>query len=967
MSALLAPALPWPRADGRLVERGDNLVESTKRVHVLACGVLAADLKAVAEKLGIDVSMGFLPGGLHNRPHELRRRLQEAIDAASAAQLGDLIAVGYGVCGLGSVGIHARNIPLAIPRVNDCIALFLGSDTAYKEQFAKYPGTYYISAGWVDERSTPQSQEAEKECGRRGPTDADFDQMVEKHGRENAEAVRYFLNSWQRNYQRAAFIDTGVSARRHKYAEIARSMAEGFGWKYEELAGTGELLTKLLTQRHSDSDILIVPPHHVTVYDATSKGLKAVPVWAREKAGPTGPQVEVFEGEETSAAGGRAVRLGLGIDAGGTYTDAVIYDFRRHAVVEKAKGLTTKWDFTIGIDEALDQLDAAHLAQVDLVSISTTLATNAIVEGRGQKAGLLIMPPYGLFDPEDIAYRPLAVLEGRLEIDGVELAPVNPDQVRRVVREMMAKECVEAFAVAGYASHNNPSHELKVKAIIREETGLSVTCGHEVSEGLNYRLRAATAALNARIIPCLEKLIGDVGISLGRRGVRAPVMVVKSDGSLMSVQTARQRPIETILSGPAASVAGASFLARLSNAMVVDIGGTTTDTAIIKDGVVRTCEEGAIVGGWRTHVRALDMRTLGLGGDSVVAWEKRELRIGPRRVAPVAWLAARQPHTMGALDWLERHLDYFDRSTGGMELVALNGRDGHEPRDNDEREIFDALHERPHSVQELAHRTGCVAWELLDLSRLEDRHAVQRCGLTPTDLLHVTGQVALWDADAARRISDLFARLLGLDRNKLADKVLRQVVRHLAVELFKKQLDEETDADEIDRSPVAQAMIRNALDGGRDGYRVRLKLHRPVIGIGAPVHLFLPQAAELLETEAVIPPHADVANAIGAITSSVVIHKQAKVVPNEAGGYDVYGLPDAPSFASFEDAHRHAAQELQKLVRRLAHEAGTSQTRVEVTAKDHIGELSDGAQLFVGRTLEARLSGQPDIARLARA
>ena len=99
-----------------------------------------------------------------------------------------------------------------------------------------------------------------------------------------------------------------------------------------------------------------------------------------------------------------AIRYGLGIDAGGTYTDAVIYDFQADALLNKSKALTTKWDFTVGIREALEGLDSEMLSRVELVALSTTLATNAIVEGQGQKVGLLVMPPYGLFDPEDIPH-----------------------------------------------------------------------------------------------------------------------------------------------------------------------------------------------------------------------------------------------------------------------------------------------------------------------------------------------------------------------------------------------------------------------------------------------------------------------------------------------------------------------------------------------------------------------------------
>jgi hypothetical protein len=158
-------------------------VEIIKRVHVIACGVLGIDLRDLAGRLGLEVSLQFLPGGLHSTPLELRRQLQEAIDEATARRMGDMIAIGYGVCGLGTVGIHARTIPLAIPRVHDCIALFLGSDRAYKEQFSRYPGTYYISAGWVQEKATPQSSGDNKSkwsagTARRTPTRFDISLTV---------------------------------------------------------------------------------------------------------------------------------------------------------------------------------------------------------------------------------------------------------------------------------------------------------------------------------------------------------------------------------------------------------------------------------------------------------------------------------------------------------------------------------------------------------------------------------------------------------------------------------------------------------------------------------------------------------------------------------------------------------------------------------------------------------------------
>jgi N-methylhydantoinase A/oxoprolinase/acetone carboxylase beta subunit len=597
--------------------------------------------------------------------------------------------------------------------------------------------------------------------------------------------------------------------------------------------------------------------------------------------------------------------------------------------------------------------------------VSTTLATNAVVEGLGQKVGLLIMPPYGLFEPSDIAHRPIAVIAGRLEIDGTQLAPIDPDEVRRAARDMVDKQGVGALAVAGYASHNNPAHELAVKRIIRDETNLSVTCGHDVSEGLNYRLRAATAALNARIIPCLEALLDEVAGSLAARGIDAPQMVVRSDGSLMSAHVARARPIETILSGPAASVAGAGYLTGLSDAIVVDVGGTTTDTAAIEGGVVRTCDDGASVGGWRTHVKALDMRTLGLGGDSHVVLERRKLTIGPRRVAPVSWLVSRQPGGAEAIDWIERHIDHFTHSTRGMDLLALQEHRHGLTLTDDERRLVELLRRRPYCAQELAQVTGCHTWEFLRAGRLESSYLVVRSALTPTDLLHVAGRLALWDAGAAGRLCAAFARLAGQKTEAFAARGLERFVHMLATELLKKQLDGQVDPDTLDGSPFAEALIENALSGGTDGCHVRIRIKRPIIGIGTPVHCFLPQAARLLETEAVIPPDADVANAIGAITSNVCIRKRIRLAPNDQGRYGLHGVADSPWFVSFAEAHDYAVAHLIEAVRKQARQAGTSEASVEIVVNDRVAALADGGQVFLGRTLEARLTGRPDLARLA--
>ena len=929
-----------------------------RKPYVIACAVLALDIKAVAEKLDSDIGFKYLEGGLHERPHLLREKLQAAIDEISASGRCERIMVGYGVCGRGTIGIQARDIPLSIPKVHDCMALFLGGDRAYQRQFKKYPGTYYLSAGWYEEKTEPFSQQ--KKSVFLGDQKLSYDELVDKYGENAAKETYRFFSTWKQNYQRAAFIETGVK-RSPRSENHAREMAHEYGWQYEKIPGDHALIEKLLGARETNDEILVVPPNHVIQFDSLESKLSAKPVWAKKETRQPEPEITVLDDEGLQVDDAAYLKIGLGIDAGGTYTDTVLYDFEQGRTICKSKALTTKWDFTVGIHEALANLDLPTLKQVEMVSLSTTLATNAIVEGEGQKVGMIIMPPYGRFDAEDIPYEPKAAITGQLEISGTEIAPLDVAQVKHIARRMVKEDEVKAFAVSGYAGAINPAHELTVKRIIREETGLFVTCGHELSDTLNFQTRAHTAMLNARIIPKLTKLLLDLEKVLVTLGIAAPVVVVKGDGTLMDAELARERPVETILSGPAASVAGARHLTGLKNALVVDMGGTTTDTAALTDGAVSICETGSNVGGHKTHVKALEIRTAGLGGDSLIQWEKGQFLIGPQRVAPIAWLGAEYAGTDKAIEYLNRRKDRFNASTRGMQILALTGSRDRLNLTPPEEKIIALLKDRPFSIQELCERTGVMLEWGLKIKRLEDNFVIQRCGLTLTDLLHVTGRFVQWDRRAAENFCRLFSHLTKMDIPQMAKHLLDMGIERLTLELLKRQLDEETDPEALDTCPICKTLIKNLFANGNDQYAVRIELKRPVVGIGAPIHFFLPKAAQTLGAEAVLPEDADVANAIGAVTSDVVVKRQAVIVPGQGGGFMIRGLVGARQFGKFDEADAFVRRELIRMVRDQARTAGTSSRVVELKTDDQIPTTADGCPIFIARTIQAKLKGRPDL------
>jgi len=929
-----------------------------KRAYVVACAVLALDLKRIAASQELDFGTRFLPGGLHNDPDLLRQNLQDAIDDISRKDDCERIIVGYGVCGRGSVGIRARNIPLAIPKVHDCIALFLGGDSVYQRQFKKYPGTYYISAGWYEEKTEPISQQ--KKSAYYGDKRLHYDDLVEAYGREAAEETIRFLSTWQDNYQRAVYIET-AAANSSKYEEHARDMALEFGWKFEKLKGEHDLLEKLVTAGQTTDEILVVPPDHEIAFDAVESTLSANPIWSERTDREDEPRITLVKDDTDKEKHAPIARIGLGIDAGGTYTDAVIYDLEKRTTLCKAKTLTTKWDFTIGIEAVLAKLDQALLLRVELISLSTTLATNAIVENEGQKVGMVVLPPYGRLEEGEILYSPKVVVKGQLEINGTEIEPIDEAEVAERVLRMVREQKVRAFAVSGYAGAINPAHELAVKRIITRETGLAVTCGHELSHILNFKTRAFTAMLNARIIPKLSALISDLNQVIEKQGIAAPVMVVKGDGTLMSAHMAMDRPVETILSGPAASVAGARYLTGLENAIVVDMGGTTTDTAALVDGSVSVSESGSNVGGHKTHVKALDIRTSGLGGDSLIALEEGRFVIGPKRVAPIAWLGAMYPGARRAMEVVDSHLSRYAVSTRDLQILALTGKTDNMAFTPLEQKIVDLLRIRPHSIEELVDKTDVLFARALRLQRLEENYTIQRCGLTLTDLLHVTGKFARWDGDAALFCCGMFSRLAHMEIPDMAEHLLDMGVERLTLEILKKQLDEETDPDDLENCPVCQALVNNMLSKNNDRYSVSVTLKQPVVGIGAPIHFFLPRISENLVAETILPENADVANAIGAITSNVLIKRNLRIIPNhDGGGFLIDGLAGAHHFEKFKEADQYAREELVQLVREQAREAGTSASEVEIETKDNITTAADGKKVFLNRSINAKLIGKPD-------
>ncbi|KUJ78193.1 hydantoinase [Ruegeria marisrubri] len=663
--------------------------------------------------------------------------------------------------------------------------------------------------------------------------------------------------------------------------------------------------------------------------------------------------------------------LALGVDTGGTYTDAVLVRDEKE-VVASAKSLTTRSDLAIGVGKAISAvLDKTGVApaEISMASLSTTLATNALVEGQGGRVALIYvgfregdLEKHGL--KEALKGDPVLVLRGGHSHAGNEVEPLDTDTL---LEFLDTNKGISGFAVAAQFATRNPAHELEVARIVSERTGAPVTCSHHLSARLNGPKRAVTAVLNARLIGMIDRLIGRAQDRLRDLGIDAPMMVVRGDGALMSAEQARERPIETILSGPAASIVGARWLTGVENALVSDIGGTTTDVALIRDGKPAIDPAGARVGRFRTMVEAVAMRTHGLGGDSQVHVVTEGLGggvfLGPRRVLPVSLIAAEAGEVVhAALDEQLRATTVGEHDVRFARVVPGVPTEGVGPR---ERVLLDRLGERVMSLGELLR----TRMENGALTRLVDRGIVQVSGVTPSDASHVLGRLDSWDAEAARKGLELFARKrvgsgdrLAQNAEELAQKIIDQLTEQTALTLLETAFAEETEDFGLPPEELARHVLtRRGLARHRGLLALDAALNLDVVGLGASAPTYYPAVGERLHCRMILPEHAGVANAVGAVVGRVTFRRSGSVTSPSEDRFRVH-LEDGPQ--DFPDADEALAL-LEEILRAeaegAARAAGAENIRVLVERDIRTAQV-EGRDVFVEGTLTVEASGRPRVA-----
>mgnify|MGYP005785238573 FL=1 len=665
---------------------------------------------------------------------------------------------------------------------------------------------------------------------------------------------------------------------------------------------------------------------------------------------------------------------GIGIDTGGTCTDAVIYDLDTKTVLASAKSATTHERLEIGIGESLGKLPQKLVGQASYISLSTTLATNACVENKGGRVCLIFLgvdrrtveesyQKYGFEGTDDMRF-----------LDADPAREIEPDWDRL---ECMLPEILEDYDSIAISQvlprENNGLYEKEARGRIREKKDITVVCAYVIFKDLNVIRRGAGAFLNARLIPVIEEFFAAVHRVLEEMQIHLPLLIMRSDGSLVSEQYSLQYPVETLLCGPTASVKGAAELMPSKQAVVIDMGGTTSDIAIVKGGIPKEDREGVRVGRWQTFVRGIAIDTFALGGDSQVGYKDKELFLCPRRVWPVTELAGCYP---GVLPELEKQLNRYGGNTKPLYehlvlMKSIRGREKHYTEQ--EKSICGILKEEPLSMEQLAGRLGTDVY-YLDTARLEQEGIVLRSGFTPADAMVLLGdrkgsayqEEALRAAECA---AGFLAKSTGRERQEIPREVYRLVKEKLYCNLVRILWEDAhgnsgapRDLELFAREAFAAEMREMQGDcAGEDHsfFRNRFSTDAALLGVGAPTHVFLEDVARALHTRGVLSEYSGVCNALGALLGDVCVYETVYiqvdyVISNwdvESEKFVVYG-DEKETFFSMEEAAARAVVLAEHRAEKKARDCGAG----EIYSLTHTVKKKEGSTNLGSVLLGARVT-----------
>ena len=359
----------------------------------------------------------------------------------------------------------------------------------------------------------------------------------------------------------------------------------------------------------------------------------------------------------------------LGLDVGGTFTDAVIID--AHRVVATAKRRTTKDNLMNGIGEALDAvLEGYDTSNIEQVTLSTTVVTNTIVEAKEQVVDLYVITGPGRNVDDIFSVEPI-YLQGYTDHRGIVVERTPADAVRGIANMVQVRSGTDLAAVSAKFGVRNPQEELSITEELKN-TYHTISNGSLLSGSLNFPRRTISAYFNSAVTPVFTVFKKNVEEALKVRNIIAPLHILKADGGSLPMEHMVSRPVETAFTGPAATVLGLSALGVIGNkhTVALDIGGTTTDISLWKHGKPLMTKNGVSIREYPSAVRSFAVTSVGIGGESVIRLKNGNLTVGPERVGPSVALGGIEP-TLGDALIVLGHANYGDFNLASRALQDL--------------------------------------------------------------------------------------------------------------------------------------------------------------------------------------------------------------------------------------------------------------------------------------------------------
>ena len=550
----------------------------------------------------------------------------------------------------------------------------------------------------------------------------------------------------------------------------------------------------------------------------------------------------------------------LGIDAGGTHVDSVIYDNSKQQVLSKAKAFTTLADFSIGIRQSVKRLQFKDLNRVSSVHLTSTISVNSILENRMARTCLILL---GDKIREPLPYCSRQVIYKK-DFPDTETS-VWEDKID--FHELYQEHIASADSIVISDSEGNLSRELSFSNFITSTHPAKCICA--ANRKGDYYQRTLQSLLDAGLRPVLSELYECTERVLRELYVTAPVYVLNNSGKLVPAAKAVHAPLECVLAGPAASVAGGKFLTDEETFLLVDMGGTSADVTKIQNRVPRIRTQMALGSDYRLEMESIDIQSFAIGGDSHIHYDQKgNIAVGSKKVIPLCVAAFWYPHLLEEMRSFKKPENYELFTAYETDCYIAGMKKLYTTLTNFEKKVVDCIKESPHSLFWLAEHFNTDP-DALHMNSLVNEGYLQRISFTPTDLLHVTGEYVTWNREMAVYAASVMAETGRMELDEFVRKSKEQIKNNLVLSCMQSVANFEETSFDFRKNAAASFLIDQYLERDSEFMDVDFNITKPIVAIGAPSGAWMRDVASKLDTKLILPENYEVGPAIGAAVSTI--------------------------------------------------------------------------------------------------